>query len=113
MIQIPPRAAAGFTTEIRRYIGISDGLVCVDIDAIQIAVVSARINMIAVNGRDTSGAGKHRRSESVIGVFPGGLASGKIKAPEAITHRIIPIEQVNVAVFDDRTSITSANRNGP
>jgi hypothetical protein len=87
--------------------------VCVYVDAIEIATGTARINMIAVHDRHAARAGKHHRSGSVIGKTPEFLAIGEVQAPQVIPYLIIPVEQVHLAVFDDRTTIAYTNRNSP
>jgi hypothetical protein len=69
--------------------------------------------MIAVNDRYTSRAGKHSISRGIIREIPEFLAIGKVKTPKVITYLIIPVEQIYLTVFDNRSAKTSANRNSP
>jgi hypothetical protein len=60
--------------------------------AINVAVVAARINMVAVNRWYTSRAGKHNRSGSVVCKIPEFFAIGKVKTSKIITNLVIPVE---------------------
>ena len=85
----------------------------IDVDAIQIAIMATRINVIAVNDRYASRAWKRNTPGSVVCRIPEFLAVGKVKTPKVITYLVIPVEQVHLAVFDNRSAVTSANSNGP
>jgi len=69
--------------------------------------------MIAVHGWHASRAGKHRCPGSVVSKLPEFFACGKVQATERVPHLIIPVEEVNLAVCDNRAAETFTHRNGP
>jgi hypothetical protein len=87
--------------------------VCVYVYAIEVAVVTTRIDMVAVHGRYTSRAGKHSSSGGIIGKIPEFFTTGEVKTPKVVTNLIIPVEQIYPAIFDNRSAKTSANSNSP
>ena len=97
-----PDSRFGSAAEILPHVLIPDRFVCVYVDAIEIAIGTTRIDMIAVQDRYTSRAGKHNTSGSVIGKIPEFLAIGEVQTPQVVTHLVIPVEQVHLAVFDNR-----------
>jgi len=101
------------TAEVRPDVLIPYRFVCVYVDAIEIAIVTARIDVIAVDGRYASRAGKRNTPGSVVGEIPEFLAIGKVKTPEVITDFVIAIEEIDLAVFDNRSGITPADVDSP
>jgi hypothetical protein len=87
--------------------------VCGYVDAIEIAIVTARIDVIAVNGRYTSRAGEADRPGSIIGDIPEFFATGKVETTKVIAYLIVPVEQIDLAVLDDRSTVSPANSNDP
>ena len=69
--------------------------------------------MIAVHGWHASGAGKHRRPGSVVSKLPEFFACGKVQTTQHIPHLIIPVEEVNLAICDNRAAETLSHRNRP
>jgi hypothetical protein len=87
--------------------------VCVYVDAIEIAIVTARIDIVAVDGRYAARAGETDGPGSIIGEIPEFLATRKVETTKVIAYLIIPVEQIDVAALNNRSAVTSANRNSP
>jgi hypothetical protein len=87
--------------------------VCVYVYAIEIAVVTTGIDLVTVDGRYASRARETDRPGSVIGKTPEFFATGEVEAPKVIAYLIVPVEQIDLAVLDDRSAVPPANSNSP
>jgi hypothetical protein len=85
----------------------------VEIDAVKVAVVATRIDAIAVHSRHPARPGEHHGSRSVIREVPEFLTTREIEAPQAFARLIVPIEQVDLAIFHDWPGIAPIQGNGP
>lgn len=69
--------------------------------------------MTAVHDRHAARTGEHNASGRLIGKIPELAAIGQVQTAEVVTRFIIPVEQVDPAVFDNGSAITYTNRDGP
>jgi hypothetical protein len=87
--------------------------VCVYVYAIQVAIVTAGIDVVAVDGRYAARAGKRNASGSIVGETPQFFPVGKVKAPQIVADAVIPIQQIDLAVFDNRSTVPPADSDRP
>jgi hypothetical protein len=106
-------AATQFSTEIGPNVLIPNRFVCGYVDAVEITVVSAGIDVIPINGRHTARAGETNGPGRIIGEIPEFLATGKVKTAKAGAYLIVPVEQIELAVLDNRSSVSPPNRDSP
>jgi hypothetical protein len=69
--------------------------------------------MIVINDGYASRARMLNGTGGIISKIPEFGAVGKVKTPKIVAHPIVPVEQIDLAVFDNRAAKAPADADRP